>query len=334
MNWLVMSLRWCFPSLARNRQTPGGGIALCIGFLTASLGAWTWADEEIRLVQKDDRVTVTIGDELFTEYIFQGYEKPILWPVIGPYGIRMTRDYPMKQGTPYEAEDHPHHKSIWFGHMDVNGESFWHAGDNAGTTQSEEVRVEGNAIFAKNRLVDRHGKLVAHDTREIRFSTAPGVRCIDYYVTYHASVSDLVFGDNKDGQMGIRMHPRLRIKGPIAAGKAINANGVREDQIWGKRAPWIDYWADFDGRTVGIAMFDHPTNLRHPTWWHARDYGLLSANPYGIHHFENKSDEHLGDYRLPQGETLTFKHRFVFHEGDYQQADIDGLYRRWVAENP
>ncbi len=288
----------------------------------------------VRMVTKEDRVSVFFGDELFTEYIFQGYEKPILYPVIGPHGIRMTRDYPMKKGTPHEAEDHPHHKSIWFGHIDVNGESFWHVGKDAGRTESIEVRTDGNAILAKNRLVGRDGRTVAMDSREIRFSMAPGARFIDYFVTYHATESDLVFGDNKDGQMAIRMHPRLRIKGPIAAGHAINANGVREDSIWGKRAPWIDYWADFDGRTIGIAMFDHPTNLRHPTWWHARDYGLLAANPFGIHHFENKPDEHLGDYVLLKGETLTFKHRLVFHEGDYAEAKIDALYRAWAQPTP
>lgn len=290
-------------------------------------------DSRIHLERKDDRVSVTVGDELFTEYIFKGYEKPILYPVIGPYGIRMTRDYPMIQGTPNEKEDHPHHKSIWFGHMEVNGESFWHVGNTAGTTEQDSIEVDGNTIRTTNRLVGRDGKLIATDSREISFDADGDTRFIDYSVTYHASESDIVFGDNKDGQMGIRMHPRLRITGPVAAGKAINANGVREQEIWGKRAPWIDYWADIDGHVVGIAVFDHPSNLRHPTWWHAREYGLLSANPFGQHHFEGSDDENLGNYTLPKGESLTFKHRFVFHKGDYNAAKIGDLYKKWSGEN-
>ena len=305
---------------------------LCCMFLAFSTAPLTQVVcAEVQLESKEDRVIVKIDGELFTEYVFQGYEKPILYPIIGPHGIRMTRDYPMKKDTPNEAEDHPHHKSIWFGHMKVNGESFWHTGDTAGTTMQDSIRVAGNRIHTTNRLVDRNGKLVATDSRIITFGGDAHTRFIDYEVTYHATESDIVFGDNKDGQMGIRMHPAMRIKGPVAVGKAINSNGVRETEIWGKRAPWIDYWAEIDGKTVGIAVFDHPRNLRHPTWWHARDYGLLSANPFGIHHFEEKDDPTLGDYTLPKGETLTFKHRFVFHEGDYKAAKVGNLFQSWAA---
>ena len=64
-----------------------------------------------------------------------------------------------------------------------------------------------------------------------------------------------------------------------------------------KRAAWVDYWAPIDGKTVGIAIFDHPENPRHPTWWHARYYGLVAANPFGIHDFEKKP-EGTGDMKI------------------------------------
>ena len=55
------------------------------------------------------------------------------------------------------------------------------------------------------------------------------------------------------------------------------------------RAEWIDYYGpDASGRTVGIAMFDHPNNLRFPVHWHARTYGLLAANRFGTDHFNPK----------------------------------------------
>ena len=55
--------------------------------------------------------------------------------------------------------------------------------------------------------------------------------------------------------------------------------------IWGKRADWVDYYGNVAGEIVGIAIFDHPKNLRHPTYWHARSYGLLAANPFGLREF-------------------------------------------------
>ncbi|MEC8554932.1 MAG: PmoA family protein [Planctomycetota bacterium] len=286
-------------------------------------------DAKVTFEQHKDKITVLLNDSLFTEYVFAGYEKPILYPVIGPAGTSMTRDYPMKKDTPNEKPDHPHHKSIWFGHMKVNNESFWHVGKNAGTTEHVGYEIKGNSIHSKNKLVDRDGEMMAMDSRVIAFGGSSQSRWIDYTVTYHASESDLVFGDNKDGQMGIRMNAALRIAGPIATGKAINAEGVREKNIWGKRAPWIDYWGEIDGKKVGIAMFDHPTNLRHPTWWHARDYGLLSANPFGIHHFESKADGKAGEHTLKKGGSLTFRHRFLFHLGDYKSAGVAKAYKSW-----
>ncbi|MEO8271813.1 MAG: PmoA family protein [Aureliella sp.] len=286
---------------------------------------------DLRLESKEDRVTVWLGDEVFTEYIFKGYEKPILYPVIGPSGIGMTRNWPMRDGVENEAHDHPHHKSIWFGHMEVNGESFWHSGETAGTTVSKVVSIDGNTIRSENDLVGRDGKLVATDSREISFWADGETRMIDYSVTYHASQGEIVFGDNKDGQMGIRMNPNLRIEGPVANGQAVNSAGVTTADIWGKRADWIDYWGTVEGHVVGIAIFDHPSNLRHPTWWHARDYGLVSANPFGRQDFEGELAE-SGEYTLPAGESLTFKHRFVVHRGDAKGAGIDKIYREWAHQ--
>lgn len=304
-------------------------IASCLLLVLSTPATATAAD--VRLESKPDRVTVWIDDEIFTEYIYEGYEKPILYPVIGPGGVEMTRNWPMRDGVENEAHDHPHHKSIWFGHMEVNGESFWHSGPTAGTTVSTEVEIEGNTIRSQNNLVGRDGQLVATDSREISFAADGETRMIDYGVTYHASQGAISFGDNKDGQMGIRMNPHLRIEGPVANGQAVNSESVTTADIWGKRANWIDYWGTVQDNVVGIAIFDHPSNLRHPTWWHARDYGLVSANPFGRQDFEGEQAE-SGDYELAAGESLSFKYRFVFHRGDAQQAKINELYQQWAEQ--
>ena len=142
---------------------------------------------DIQLQQKEDRVTVTVDGQPFTEYIFKGYEKPILYPVIGPDGIGLTRNWPMKDGFPDEAQDHPHHKSIWFGHMDVNGESFWHSGETAGTTVQTALTVEGDKLRTENDLLGRDGQLVATESCVLQFGADDDARYIDYAITYHAS---------------------------------------------------------------------------------------------------------------------------------------------------
>jgi len=36
-----------------------------------------------------------------------------------------------------------------------------------------------------------------------------------------------------------------------------------------------------EGETLGVAIFNHPPSFRHPTSWHARTYGLFTANCFG-----------------------------------------------------
>lgn len=135
--------------------------------------------------------------------------------------------------------------------------------------------------------------------------------------------------------MAIRTCPPLRLKNDKkrgvtgAKGKAVNSAGVRDKAVWGKRAQWVDYSGPVAGKVVGVAIFDHPDNPRHPTWWHARDYGLIAANPFGVHHFERKGAG-AGDMKIPAGEKRTFRYRFYFHTGDAAAADIAGRYARYA----
>ena len=121
----------------------------------------------------------------------------------------------------------------------------------------------------------------------------------------------------------------LRLKGKIGQVISLTAPGARW-RHWGKRAAWCDYYGPVAGKTVGIAIFDHPKNPRHPTWWHVRDYGLFAANPFGRHDFENLPDRSAGDLVVPPGKSVTFRYRFYLHEGDDQQANVAGRYKEYA----
>jgi hypothetical protein len=104
----------------------------------------------------------------------------------------------------------------------------------------------------------------------------------------------------------------------------------REAQTWGKRAEWCDYHGPVEGKIMGVALFDHPDNPRHPTWWHVRDYGLLAANPFGQHFFEKNPNEHQGDLKFAKGQSLTFRYRFYFHAGDEKQGRVAEHFKEFV----
>jgi hypothetical protein len=103
-----------------------------------------------------------------------------------------------------------------------------------------------------------------------------------------------------------------------------------EKEIWGKRFPWVDYSGEIEGEKLGIAIFDHPGNPRHPAYWHARSYGLFAVNIFGIHDFEQDKTKD-GSMTLEPGQKLRLRYRVVIHEGDGQDAGVARLYKEWAG---
>ena len=173
---------------------------------------------------------------------------------------------------------------------------------------------------------------IARDERTLRiYPEKDGTRMFDFEVTVHPSDGELKFGDTKEGTMALRLAETMRLKGKVGKGTIVNSEGVRDGQTWGKRAKWVDYYGPVDGKTVGVAVFDHPSNPRHPTWWHVRDYGLFAANPFGEHDFE-KAAKGAGDLVVPAGKSITFKYRFYMHPGNEQEGKVEEAYAEYIKK--
>jgi sugar phosphate isomerase/epimerase len=288
----------------------------------------------VKVTERDDRVTVEVNDKLFTEYRFKEPQRPIFYPVIGPTGAPVVRHWPIQDGGPDEARDHVHHKSLWYTHGDVNGVDFW-ADGRGRIVHDKFLEISSGpkvgVIASRNNWVARDGKIVCTDTRTHRFYNTPDAQMMDFEVTIHASHGQVTMGDTKEGSMAIRLAPTIQMKGKVAKGRIINSEGQTDGATWGKRAKWVDYYGPVDGEVVGIAIFDHPSNPRHPTWWHVRDYGLFAVNPFGIHDFERKPAG-TGDLVIPAGESVTFKYRFYFHKGDEKQGNVAQRYAEYAGQ--
>jgi hypothetical protein len=248
----------------------------------------------------------------------------------------MTRNWPMKD-TPGEEHDHPHHRSLWFAHGAINGYDFWSEEKAFGKTVHDDfLEVKSGAkagvIRERNKWVAADGTVVCTDERALRFynPSRPSERLMDFEITLIASNGALTFGDTKEGTMAVRLAETMRLKGNVGKGHIVNSAGVRDGQTWGKRADWCDYYGLVEGKTVGLAIFDHPQNPRHPTWWHVRDYGLFAANPFGQHDFESLPDKTAGNLVVPAGKSVTFRYRFYLHEGDDQQAKVAEKYKEYA----
>ncbi len=318
------------------RKTSSAWIFAALALLLHRPDVILAADGPVTVTEGEGKVVVEVDGKPFTEYIYEGHTKPVLYPIYGPGQTPMTRSFPFEKRDG-EANDHPHHESMWFTHGKVNGHDFWLNG-NAKVVQTEVVEAAGGEvgrIKTKNEWRGKDGKVVCTDTRVLEFAETSAGRVIDWEVTIHASHGDVTFGDTKEGTMGIRTRPELRLDADPrrgvkdVSGQAVNSEGVEGKAMWGKRAKWVDYHGQIDGKTVGIAIFDHPKNLRHPTWWHARNYGLVAANPFGMHDFDRSLGK-KGDYTIPAGESLTLRYRFLFHPGTTEEAKIEEAYQDYA----
>jgi hypothetical protein len=292
----------------------------------------------------DDRVRIEIGGKHFSDYIHRGWPKPALYPILDADGIGYTRDFPFKRDST-DVPDHDWHRGVWFAHGLVNGHDFWREIPERKTGSIVldailETRDGPTGLLrTRSRWVAADGKVICTDETEIRIQRSAAGTVMDYQVRLLASHGPLVLGDTEEGTMAVRVNEALRVthgkdkdKRP-GRGRLVNSAGDSGIPAWGKRAAWCDYSGPLaDGTVIGVALLEHPRNPRHPTWWHARDYGLLSANPFGKHDFEKlKSEPNAGDLSIPGGGELVLRYRLIFHRGDEKTARIAEQYRAYAA---
>jgi hypothetical protein len=282
-----------------------------------------------------DRIDVTIEGDLFTAYNFGAdLARPNLYPVRGPGGRQMTRDYPMSQGPEGEKQDHIHHRSIWVAHGDVNGADNWSEGKDHGSTvhRSFSRRDAGpvmGVLEAQSDWVSPGGDRLLAERRTMTFYDLPAEwRCFDLEVELKPAQGEVRFGDTKEGGIcAVRVASSMDASGE---GHIENSyGGIDENETWGKRAHWCDYSGPVRGEIVGIAVFDHPDSFRHPTYWHVRNYGLMTANPFGLSHFYDDPTRD-GSHVLKPGETMFFRYRIYLHLGDARAGAVAEKYHDFI----
>ncbi len=298
------------------------------------LAAGTCLSAQVRF-SADNAVTVD-GKPFTTFHIGEKNNKPFLAPLRSASGKIVTRGFPM-ENIPGESRDHLHHTGLWFSYDDVNGVKFWendpsYTKPNIGrivVTHTE--RKDGDksgTLTATMEWRDPAGKVLLVENRDMTFYSDLKLRIIDFLITLTAA-QDVTFGDTKEGAFAIRLADNFTER---KGAKIVDANGrTGMKNVWGKRSNWVDYTAEVDGEQLGVAMFDNPQNPHYPTYWHARDYGLFSLNPFGQNAFDENMPENK--IKLATGQKLTFRWRVLIHPGDATTAGVADLYKQYVAKH-
>jgi hypothetical protein len=310
----------------------------CVSVLLAALLALP-AASQVKVTQRTDRIAVEIDGKPFSDFfIGAGAVKPYLHPLRSASGKIVTRHYPMET-VEGESRDHPHHRGLWFTHGDVNGYDFWaNEPTQKGATKGGKGKIitrkvldlkggkRSGSLKALFEWQTPEGKPLLTENRGMTFYSDPKLRTIDLDILLTA-VDKVKFGDTKEGCFAIRLAAPLEEK---RGGKMVSSDGkLGEKQIWGKQFPWVDYYGDIEGETLGVTIMDHPSSPRHPTYWHSRAYGLFAANIWGLHDFVDKTKD--GSQTLEPGRTLRFRYRVVIHPGDTATAGIAGIYAKYAA---
>ena len=292
-------------------------LALCAIAAAASLSAQVHFSPE--------QISVTVDGKPFTNFHYgSDANKPYLAPLRSASGKLVTRRFPMQE-VAGESHDHLHHRGLWFSYDDVNGVKFWE--NDPSYTKGKVGRIvvtkadwkdSTGVLSAVMEWRDPDGKVLLLEHRDMAFSGDSKLRRIDLTVALTAATEDVTFGDTKEGAFAIRLADNFTEK---KGGQMTNADGAAKMiNIWGKRSNWVDYTADIEGEKLGVAIFDSPRNPRHPTYWHARDYGLFALNPFGQNSFDNTQPE--SKWQLPKGQKITFHWGVVIHPGDMPVADL------------
>ena len=309
-------------------------ILIILAFLIVTTACTT--GNKVEFVQKEDQVDVMIDGKLFTSYMHTAnYTKPILYPLNTPSGIVMTRSYPFAE-VEGESHDHPHHAGLFFTYDLVNKDGFWNNTEfppqikHIKITEMKSEKDKGT-LSTISHWNGKSGKTLLEEERTMVFSAGQGEYVIDMTMKLTAKDTAVVFNDTKEGMFAIRVAHWLKEKG--GSGKYMNAKGEETAKnVWGRRSEWVVLQGSKDENNVGIAILNHPESTNYPTYWHARNYGLFSANPLGQSVFQKATGVENPEpftLTLQQGESALFKFQVIIYDGTRSKEQMEQKFKEY-----
>src|SRR5258708_38561481 len=331
-----------------------GALAFAL-MITSSLHATP--DKGVTVVPNEasNRVDVLVDGQPFTSYIWPDtIKKPVLFPLRTATGTIVTRGYPLEP-RPGERVDHPHHTGLWFNYGDVNGLDFWNNSDAIKPAEQHKygavrhARIK-RAVSGKGRgelevemdWLTPDGKALLREDTTFIFHAGPRLRAIDRITTLSALDERVVFHDNKEGVIGMRVARQLEqpsdkpevftdasgnatavpvLDNTGVTGSYTSSEGKTGDEVWGTRGRWAMLTGRIGTEDITLAILDHPGNPGYPTYWHARGYGLFAANPLGQEVFSNGKQEL--NFTLERKKAATFKYRILIVTGKATTDDLE-----------
>ena len=295
--------------------------------------------DDITAVKSKDKIDFKDGSRLVTSYqIGEEAPKPHLWPLHAPDGTPVTAHSPA---------DHKHHKSVWFCHGDVipnglelktkssdkrvHGVDFWSETKGHGKIvcveagEPKAVSKTAVSVPTKNEWRTPDGENILSESRTLTLTKLDKGYLVTFDIDLHANVCGITFGDTKEGSFGTRVHESIGTAKKFNGTLTANGGKKGEKQIWGQPIDWMDYSGKVDDKPAGLAVFDHPGNPVRATS-HGREYGLVSANPFGRDKSFPSQKGKTELVTLKKGDHLKLRYAVYAHNGDVSSGGVTEAY--------
>ncbi len=290
------------------------GVALCACVALAD------AEAPLKWQQTDTSLALRRGDLVLWQLNFKKEEgKPYFHPLNLADGTTLTALRPA---------DHVWHRGLWWSWKYINRVNYWEedkkTGLSEGRTSLVSVKTEPRDNFSARiemalnyHLPDKPPLMTEKRVLEVSAPDATSNYFIDWLATFTAGDEDLVLERTppknfSGGYAGLSCRMAKEVKGwTYTSSEGIT--GSKEN--YGKRARWLDY-----SNGGGITIFDHPSNLRHPTTWYPNEMpffspALLFAEPY----------------TLGAGKTLTLRYRVLVHSAPMNKEAMEKVWKSFAG---
>jgi hypothetical protein len=262
-------------------------------------------------------------DEPLWRYVYGGKPKPFFHPLRTPAGYTLSL---------FEPHDHVWHRGLWFTIKFINGENFWEEREPYGTQVTPvpptltpaadgTVRIDQRLEWTRPEgagIVFREERSIVHRP------LADGSYALDWDVALTAQ-ADLLLDRTPFTTWGGYGGLTFRGNRNWQKTRLLFADSSTSDRPTPVPSDWCDLSGVFDGgvnAAGGVAIFDHPENVRHPSPW----YGATGAG-----HYFNAAFLFNEPMNVAAGETLRLRYRALIHDGIPDADQLNAAYGEYTG---
>jgi len=305
---------------------------LFVGLLAILTARPALAEPVFTVVEQPGALTIRSGEHGVLRYVYQdeAVKRPYFCDVKTPSGIQVTRNHPPAEG---DLQDHAtYHPGIWLAFGDLSGADSWRGKAVVEHVEFLEKPAMARGILTfsvRNRYWNAAHDAAVCDEECTYFLTKGRESYLLVIDSRFSSEREFTFGDQEEMGLGVRMATGLGEK--TAPGSLLTDSQFRTTAraVWGHQSDWCDYSGVIGGKPAGVTVFSNPDNFRQP-WWHARDYGLVVANPFGQKAFTGAEASKVV---VEPGKQFQLRYGVVIHDGrpgqDYNPLRAAMRYREW-----